>query len=95
MAPELFEVDKPYNEKVDVYAFGVMLNEMMAKSPPFAGLGVPEIRNAVLSGGRPEVPLSAPKPLTDIVVKCWDQQPANRPSMEKVLSLLKDVADKM
>lgn len=44
-----------------MYAFGVMLNEMMEKMPPFAGLGVMDIKTKVLAGERPEVPLSCPK----------------------------------
>ncbi|KAG1666847.1 hypothetical protein FOA52_009471 [Chlamydomonas sp. UWO 241] len=95
MAPELFEADKPYNEKVDVYAFGVMLNECMAKSPPFGGMGPGEIRSAVLAGKRPEVSLSAPKVISDVVTKCWAENAAERPSFEKVLDMLKDAANKL
>jgi hypothetical protein len=47
--------------QVDVYAFGVLLNEVIGKEPPFAGLGVLDIRNAVLEGKRPDIPLSCPK----------------------------------
>uniref|UniRef100_A0A7R9VLW3 non-specific serine/threonine protein kinase n=1 Tax=Chlamydomonas euryale TaxID=1486919 RepID=A0A7R9VLW3_9CHLO len=95
MAPELFEAGKPYNEKVDVYAFGVMLNEMMAKAQPFAGMPAGDIRAAVLSGQRPEVPLSAPRVLSEIVAACWADEPADRPSFEKVLDMLKDAAGKL
>mmetsp|Transcript_9618 Transcript_9618/g.23858 ORF Transcript_9618/g.23858 Transcript_9618/m.23858 type:complete len:304 (-) Transcript_9618:391-1302(-) len=91
MAPELLE-SKPYNEKVDVYAFGVVLNEMVGREVPFAGMGVMEIRSTVLSGGRPDVPLSCPRPLQDIITKCWDADPNARPSFDKVLDLLRDAA---
>lgn len=55
--------------KVDVYSFGVMLNEMMAKQMPFSGMGAVEIRNAVLSGGRPEIAMSAPRAMQDLAIK--------------------------
>ncbi|GAX84108.1 hypothetical protein CEUSTIGMA_g11531.t1 [Chlamydomonas eustigma] len=94
MAPELFD-NKPYNEKVDVYAFGVMVNEIMAKEVPFGCMGAAEIRSTVLSGGRPELALSAPKPIQELTKKCWDTDPTVRPSFEKVLELLKDAASKV
>jgi hypothetical protein len=49
--------------QVDVYAFGVVLNEMVGREVPFAGMSVMEIRSTVLSGGRPDVPLSCPRQL--------------------------------
>ncbi|MEW5302152.1 MAG: hypothetical protein WDW36_004960 [Sanguina aurantia] len=94
MAPELLD-SKPYSEKVDVYAFGVMLNEMMGKEVPFGGCGVPEIRAAVLSGQRPDMPLSCPKVVENIIKRCWDADPTKRPSFERVLELLKEAARTM
>ena len=53
-----------------MYAFGVMLNELMAKQQPFAGMGAGEIRSAVLSGGRPELALSAPRAMQELAARC-------------------------
>jgi serine/threonine protein kinase len=47
MAPELLQAGKPYSSKVDVYAFGVMLNEMLARSPPWSGMAAGDIRRQV------------------------------------------------
>lgn len=49
--------------QVDVYAFGVLLNEMVGREVPFAGRTVSDIKSAVLGGGRPDVPLSCPRVL--------------------------------
>lgn len=54
-----------------------------------------EIRSAVLNGKRPEVPMSAPKALSDIAAACWAQDASARPSFEKVLDILKDAAAKL
>jgi serine/threonine protein kinase len=89
MAPELFS-SSPYNEKVDVYAFGIVLNEMDTRKMPYTGMGVAEIKASVLSGQRPEVSLSCPKLMADIIKKCWDQDAAERPSFVAVLDMLKD-----
>ncbi|PNW80273.1 hypothetical protein CHLRE_08g384900v5 [Chlamydomonas reinhardtii] len=91
MAPELWE-NKHYNEKVDVYAFGVMLNEMIAKEPPFNGVPLLEVRQAVLDGKRPDIPLSCPKVLSDVIKKCWDASSEARPSFVQILDALKTAA---
>lgn len=49
-----------------MYAFGVMLNEMIAKEPPFNGVPLLEVRQAVLDGKRPDIPLSCPKVRTGL-----------------------------
>ena len=46
MAPELFQ-GNTYSCKVDVYAFGILLNEMQGRRSPFAGQSAAEIRQQV------------------------------------------------
>ncbi len=47
MAPELLSAGKPYSTKADIYALGVMLNEMLARSPPWPGTDAASIRRQV------------------------------------------------
>ncbi|KXZ43570.1 hypothetical protein GPECTOR_87g433 [Gonium pectorale] len=47
MAPELWE-NSHYNEKVDVYAFGVLLNELIAREPPFSGVPLLEVLSDII-----------------------------------------------
>lgn len=47
MAPELWEPGRPFSSKVDVYAFGVMLNEMLSRSPPWPGAAATDIKRQV------------------------------------------------
>ncbi len=46
MSPELL-AGKPYNEKVDVYAFGLVLWEMVSREVPFDGTQPGDIKTAV------------------------------------------------
>jgi serine/threonine protein kinase len=49
MAPELF-AKRQYNEKVDVFAFGTLLWEIIERKVPFDGFDAGEIRAKVESG---------------------------------------------
>ncbi|KAF6252116.1 kinase-like domain-containing protein [Scenedesmus sp. NREL 46B-D3] len=95
MAPELLQAGKPYSTKVDVYAFGVMLNEMLARSPPWSGTAAGDIRRQVLAGQRPTIDLSVPKQLQQLVSACWDQQPEQRPDFVSILEQLTALAKQL
>jgi len=90
MAPELLR-QGAYNESVDVYAFGVMLNEMLARMVPFDGCSPFDIKEKVLAGERPPIPLSCNKPLKALIEACWSERAADRPTFESVTSTLKDM----
>ncbi len=92
MAPELFDSSKPYNEKVDVYAFGCLLFEMLSRRVPWDGLGPAQIRAKVCNeSARPEMPLSTPTPLVKLISACWAQSAAARPSFSDVANQLKEI----
>lgn len=57
MAPELLQ-ERPYNKSIDCYAFGIVLWEIFSRAVPFSGYEAVDIREAVVSGGRPKVKLS-------------------------------------
>jgi serine/threonine protein kinase len=63
MAPELWRKDfKFYNEKADVYSFGMVLFEIATRHLPFTDLkNLPELKEKVLSGVRPEISFDCPK----------------------------------
>lgn len=89
MAPEIFRNEK-YTENVDVWAFGIMMWEALAKDIPFANLDAPEIRDKVLKGGQQmlQMPASAPSDLHSIMRSCWTADRNTRPPMSEVVALL-------
>jgi serine/threonine protein kinase len=48
--------NKPYNKSVDVYAFAVLMWEVLSAEIPFYGVDIAEIRQKVAGGGRPRIP---------------------------------------
>lgn len=87
MAPELL-LQKDFDEKVDVYAFGVVLWELYTTEEPYKGLfdSLDELIEAVaLDEERPEMPDDCPPLLKKLIVSCWQTDPALRPSFGEIL----------
>jgi hypothetical protein len=76
----------------DVYALGVVLYEMLAGNLPFVAEGGEEgIKYAIINEA--PIPLSdfnyeVPLVLEDIVFRAMEKDPANRPTMEELVTLL-------
>lgn len=48
--------NKPYNKSVDVFAFAVLMWEVLSGEVPFYLTDIAEIRQKVTAGGRPRIP---------------------------------------
>jgi len=94
MAPELF-LSKPYSTPVDVFAFGVLLNEMFAREVPWDGYGPMDIKEQVVGGERPQVPRTMPRLCETLLRKLWHQQPSLRPKFEQVIGTLETVEESL
>lgn len=75
------------DEKTDIYQLGVLFYEMLAGYNPFASGSVDEIEEKVLSLV-PDKPSkytsnSVIEPLDDIVLRCLEKNPQNRPSIRE------------
>ena len=88
MAPELKTsgFGENYDYSVDVYAFGIMLNQLLSRRMPFEAWDTMEVLKNI--DERPEIPAAAPEPLKQLVRKCWGTQPEDRPSMLDVVEEL-------
>jgi len=85
MAPELFSLRPKFSTKSDIYAFGVIMWEVATRKFPYQGALGEVIRYCVLHGEREDVPDGCPNGYTDLMQKCWDQEPANRPTIDEIL----------
>ncbi|XP_042057525.1 serine/threonine-protein kinase STY13-like [Salvia splendens] len=91
MAPEVLD-GKPYNRKCDVYSFGICLWEIYCCSTPYPNLSFAEVSAAVVQQNlRPEIPRCCPAPFANIMHRCWDAKPENRPEMDEVVRMLEAV----
>lgn len=92
MAPELF-LSKPFSTSVDVFAFGVLLNELWAREVPWDGYTPLDIRTKVTAGERPPTPRTMPFACESLVKKLWHATPAMRPTFAEVLPSLHSVLE--
>ena len=73
MPPELL-LNKPFNRSVDVYSFGILLNEILTKEIPFTQLDMSEVRRKIIGGERPALPSLYSNSLSRterLITKCW------------------------
>jgi hypothetical protein len=87
MAPEILVGPGMYDEKVDVYAYAVLLWEMLTRKLPYAGMDGPQIITEVgMNDLRPQIPATCPARLRELIETCWVRDPAARPSFREILS---------
>jgi len=96
MAPEVFR-HEPYNNKVDVYSFGMIMYQLIEGVVPFCGTKpVQAAYNAAKSGVRPTwkilnlLPKSA-HVLRTVIEHCWAEDPGRRPSFEQIVDALENI----
>ena len=88
MAPELLE-DNVFDEKSDVYSYGVLLWEIYDRGIPWRGLQPMQImRKVVDKRERPPMPSGMPDDVRALVGTCWSPGPEDRPAFVEIAGLL-------
>lgn len=88
MAPEMIQ-HRPYNQKVDVYSFGIVLWELITGMLPFQNMTAVQAAFAVVNkGARPIIPADCLPILSEIMTRCWDPNPDVRPPFTDVVKML-------
>ncbi|EAY07179.1 TKL family protein kinase [Trichomonas vaginalis G3] len=90
MAPEVLRSSPFYDEKVDVYSFGVLLWEMLTLHEPYSGMKQEQIVMGVIESGlRPLIPQNfSHSKLVQLIERCWSEQPSMRPPFSTIATLL-------
>ncbi|KAJ7966376.1 Serine/Threonine kinase family protein [Quillaja saponaria] len=100
MAPEVIQCE-PYNEKCDVYSFGIILNELLTGKYPYidTDYGPTKIAMEVVEGKlRPVLPEKNDAQLEDLIkltFLCWDGDPSIRPSFAIITCSLKKILNRI
>ncbi|XP_050988520.1 proto-oncogene tyrosine-protein kinase ROS isoform X2 [Labeo rohita] len=99
MSPESL-TDGIFNKYSDVWAFGVLLWEIMTLGKlPYPTYTNHEVLTHISTGARLPSPDGCPKRLYNLMMSCWKQEPTERPNfqyLEKTLRKMRDYeADKI
>src|SRR5579871_1036282 len=95
MAPEVLR-GYQYKKAADIYSFGIIMNEFISEETPYDDIPHDHVLAVkICKGLRPKISKGTPKLLTDLIVKCWDAKPENRPSAKDLYQILKKWWDKM
>lgn len=93
MAPEVIE-HRPYDEKADVFSFGVVIWELLTCKVPYSDMTPLQAAVGVVQKGlRPGIPPNCPGPLAEVLEACWAQLPASRPSFRDLTPRLQQLLD--
>mmetsp|Transcript_29724 Transcript_29724/g.72336 ORF Transcript_29724/g.72336 Transcript_29724/m.72336 type:complete len:353 (+) Transcript_29724:2-1060(+) len=89
MAPEVM-MRKPFTDKIDVYAFGLILWEIWTRGVLFEAYDdfKPFIAAVTQRHERPRIPADVRDSVAGIMRDCWAPDPAKRPSFADVLPRL-------
>lgn len=92
MAPEVMNGGE-VTDKADVYAFGLLLWEILTRIEPFGSYrSYKELKKAICQDHvRPEIPEDTPHTLANVMTACWHRKAGSRPSFEKICQKL-DIA---
>src|SRR5947209_12428214 len=88
LAPEVLS-KKPYTKESDIYNFGMIMWEHTTGKKPFHDRPHNHILILdILKGERPQTTDDTPEFYAELMKRCWDHNPENRPTAEEIYDCL-------
>ncbi|RIB06602.1 kinase-like domain-containing protein [Gigaspora rosea] len=90
IAPEvLYTNGKEYTQKSDIYSFGIIMSEVFTGYSPHHDIPHDkDLATCICLGYRPKIRCEVPQLLLDLMNKCLDAEPKNRPTAGELASIL-------
>eukprot|EP00041_Stephanoeca_diplocostata_P033130 m.1085605 g.1085605 ORF g.1085605 m.1085605 type:complete len:562 (-) comp24279_c0_seq39:4214-5899(-) len=95
MAPELLDFDVAPSESSEVYAFGILMNEIISETEPycddfpkFVGRGDFAAVHYAATGKRPLLPANMCAHFKELIEQCWATRHTDRPDLATILTQL-------
>jgi serine/threonine protein kinase len=85
MAPEMHD-DGAYTDKIDVYAFGLIVYEILTGHPVFSPNLIPLriVKMLCIDNYRPVIPPTLDTWVHELINECWHQDSDRRPPFSKI-----------
>lgn len=91
--PEVFlNASAPRMPSADVYAFGIVLLEILTGMRAWGNLNRIQLKAAAIAGDRPKIPSHIPTDVADLIKACWAHDPGSRPAFGEVAQKLEVAA---
>src|SRR5438128_8691351 len=90
LAPEIL-LKKPYTKESDIYSFGMIMWEHTTGKKPFHDK--PHNHHLILDilkGERPQITDDTPRFYIELMKRCWDHNPENRPTAREIWNCLRE-----
>lgn len=94
MAPELFHIENEskVSNAIDVYAYGMIVLSLFTKGKlQFSGMKLKSLAQLAVAldrGSRYDIPATTPPEYRELITKCWDGKPSERPTFEHIVEYL-------
>jgi len=90
LAPEALS-KKPHTKELDIYSFGMIMWEFTTGKKPFHDRPHNHcLITDILKGERPQITDDTPEFYAELMKKCWDHNPENRPTAEEIWKCFKE-----
>ena len=84
-------MDQPYNSSCDAYSFGIIFWQICSLTTPYAGYNQKMHSDRVVrQGQRPTPDPTWPMSWVDLMQRCWDRTPTERPDFDVIVDILQD-----
>ncbi|GBB88958.1 hypothetical protein RclHR1_24010002 [Rhizophagus clarus] len=88
IAPEILR-GQNYTKDADIYSFGIIIYEVLSGLPPYHDLSHNEnLAIKICRGLRPRFNIKVPQLIVNLIKKCLDAKPSNRPKAEEISDIL-------
>lgn len=91
-SPEAFEELDVFNDKSDIFSFGILMYEILTGIRPYSDLKGPltpfKLATSIINGVRPKFMGPIKVSFKKLIEQCWSADPNDRPSFETIYKLL-------